>query len=150
MRALIIDDSKANRMVLEKYLRQLGFATITAESGMDAVWMLKQDTQFDVITVDQEMPKMTGLQFIRLIRERPELNTAKIIMITGKGSDSVQEEAAEIGTDGFLPKPFALPQIAELLQALGLDTSAATGPVDDAAAGTPLATASAMEEAKSA
>ncbi len=121
MRVLIIDDSRANRMVLQKFMKEFGFETAEAENGLDAIWMLKRSVDvIDVITVDYNMPKMTGVQFVRLVREKPELDRIQIIMITSETSQERQTEAIEAGVNAFLPKPFDKDMVEEALEALGV------------------------------
>jgi two-component system, chemotaxis family, chemotaxis protein CheY len=104
MRVLIIDDSRANRMVLQKFMREFGLETVESENGLEAIWMLKQTPNIDVITVDYNMPRMTGVQFVRLVREKPQLDNIRILMITSEPQREV--EAFEAGVNGFLVKPF--------------------------------------------
>lgn len=119
MRVLIIDDSRANRMVLQKFFREFGFETVEAENGLDAIWLLKRTPDIDLITVDFNMPKMTGLQFVRLVREKHELDHIHIIMITSE--EQRQAEATEAGVNEFLVKPFDKEKVAEKLAILGID-----------------------------
>lgn len=120
MRVLIIDDSRANRMVLQKFLKEFGFETAEAENGLDAIWMLKQRSDIDLITVDYHMPKMTGVQFVRLVREKPELDRVQIVMITSETSADRIADASEAGVNEFLFKPFDKKKLIEVLESLGI------------------------------
>lgn len=121
MRALIIDDSRANRMVLQRFLKELGFETTEAENALDAIWKLNKGEDITLITVDYNMPKMTGTQFVRLVREKPELQAVPIIMITSDNTAQRVTEALQAGSNEFLVKPFTKEMIEEKLVALGLD-----------------------------
>ena len=109
-------------MVLQKYMRDFGFETVEAESGLDAIWTLKQTSGINVITVDYNMPKMTGIQFVRLVREKPEFSAIPILMITSENSQERQDEAFEAGANAFIVKPFTREMIAETLTSLGIET----------------------------
>lgn len=125
MNVLIVDDSRANRMVLQKYMKEFGFETLEAESGLDAIWRLKEKAAINVITVDYNMPKMTGIQFVRLVREKPELSAIPILMITSENTEERQNEAFEAGANAFIVKPFTREIIAETLNSLGIETKKA-------------------------
>lgn len=130
MRALIIDDSRANRMVLQRMLKEFGFETAEAENALDAIWKLNKGEDIALITVDYNMPKMTGTQFVRVVREKPELQDIRILMITSENTMQRREEALQAGANEFLVKPFTKEMIAEKLKLLGFDpeTPAATEP----------------------
>lgn len=120
MRVLIVDDSRANRMILQKMLGDFGMETIEAESGADAIWFLGEDTNIDLITVDYHMPKMTGVQFVRLLREKPEFKSTPVLMISVEARPELQTLALEAGVNDFLTKPFTEETLAEKLRLLGI------------------------------
>ena len=121
MRALIIDDSRANRMVLQRFLKEFGFETTEAENALDAIWKLNKGEDITLITVDYNMPKMTGTQFVRVVREKPELKEVPIIMITSDNTAQRMTEALQAGTNEFLVKPFTKEMIEQKLITLGFD-----------------------------
>ncbi len=121
MRALIIDDSRANRMVLQRFLKEFGFETTEAENALDAIWKLNKGEDIALITVDYNMPKMTGSQFVRVVREKPELKEVPIIMITSDNTAQRMTEALQAGTNEFLVKPFTQEMIEQKLITLGFD-----------------------------
>jgi CheY-like chemotaxis protein len=114
-------------MVLQKFMKEFGFETLEAESGIEAIWLLKRTPDIDLITVDFNMPKMNGIQFARLVREKPELNNIPIIMITSE--EQRQAEAHEAGVDEFLVKPFDKTKVEEKLNVLGIDPGKPKAPV---------------------
>lgn len=121
MRVLIVDDSRANRMVLQKLMKEFGFDTLEAENGADAIWLLRQRSDIHFITVDFHMPNMSGVQFVRLVREKPEFATIPILMISVEKQPDRQTEAISAGVNEFLVKPFTKEMIEEKLRALGID-----------------------------
>ncbi|MBI4660869.1 MAG: response regulator [Verrucomicrobia bacterium] len=124
MRVLIIDDSRANRMVLQRILQGFGFETVEAENGGDAIWLLRKDTNIQLITVDYHMPQMTGVQFVRLVREKPEFAKIPILMISVERRPEVQAEALASGVNEFLMKPFSKEMVEEKLMLMGVDLKA--------------------------
>jgi len=127
MRVLIIDDSRANRMVLQMMLKEFGFETVEAESGMDAIWELKKRTDIDLITVDYNMPGMNGVQFARLVREKTEFDKIPILMVTVEANPDRQIEAHEAGVNEFLMKPFSKEMLEAKLDYLGFSTQGPDG-----------------------
>ena len=121
MRALIIDDSRANRMVLQRMLKEFAFETVEAENALDAIWKLNRGEDIALITVDYNMPKMTGTQFVRVAREKRELDAIRILMITSENTPQRREEALQAGANEFLVKPFTKEMLAEKLTAIGFD-----------------------------
>ncbi len=105
IRALVVDDSAYNRMVISKMLE--GDETIdvvaTASDGVDAVAKTLR-LQPDVITLDLEMPNMDGFTFLRwLIRERP----TPVLVLSGRADSRSVFRALELGAVDFLAKPEA-------------------------------------------
>lgn len=135
-------------MVLVKFMREIGFETMESESALDALWLLKQRKDIDLITVDYNMPKMTGIQFARLVREKPELDTVKIMMITSE--TSLQDEASEAGVNEYLIKPFDKPMIEEKLVSMGINLAELKAPKKPAAPDTPEGNAAPSSDAGSA
>ncbi|MBI2947148.1 MAG: response regulator [Verrucomicrobia bacterium] len=117
-------------MILEKMLKDLGLETIEAESGADAIWFLGEDANIDLITVDYHMPKMTGVQFVRLLREKPEFKSTPVLMISMEARPEIRAQALAAGVNDFLEKPFTEEMIAEKLRSLGIEPSGTSNPPD--------------------
>lgn len=107
-------------MVLQRILKEFGFETAEAENAMDAIWQLNRGEDIALMTVDYNMPKMTGTQFVRVVREKPELNDIRILMITSESTQQRRDEALQAGADEFLVKPFTKEMLEEKLNTLGL------------------------------
>jgi two-component system, chemotaxis family, chemotaxis protein CheY len=123
MHALLIDDSRAHRLVTSRALVELGFAVTEVETATEGISRLKNQTKFDVILVDWEMPQMDGLDFIKKIRSEPSnLEIPIILMGTTKFLNRLGE-AIEAGANEYIMKPFT-PDILEMkLELLGLEAS---------------------------
>jgi DNA-binding NtrC family response regulator len=112
-RILIVDDDDVARQGLKMALVRSGCAIELAEDGPRALMLLEQ-TAFDVILLDYKMPKMDGLELIRLILERKPLT--KVIMITGRGTIETAVEAMKLGAADFLTKPFEVEELRAKVQ----------------------------------
>ena len=97
---LISDDDRDFRVTLQSVFDRSGFGTILAANGAEAVEIVKQET-VHVVLIDMHMPKKTGLEAIREIKELSE--SIPCILISAALDDTIREEA----TDAFslLEKP---------------------------------------------
>jgi CheY-like chemotaxis protein len=101
-RVLIVDDDPAARRLYGAFLRQKGMEVHEAESGIEAVQRVEQ-SQFDLVLMDLDMPGIDGWMAISLIRARlPEL--PMVILTAMRGSD-LKERAAKLGVYEVLHKP---------------------------------------------
>lgn len=108
---LICDDSAFMRMILKKVLTENGH-TIVAEAadGMEAVQLHRQYKP-DLTTMDITMPKIEGIEAVRLIHEEEPL--ARIIMVTAIGQRAIIAEAIKAGASDFIVKPFEPAKVIE-------------------------------------
>jgi signal transduction histidine kinase/CheY-like chemotaxis protein len=117
--ALIVDDKKANLLVLQNMLETLGFDIILAEDGQQAIDKAKQ-YQPDLILTDLVMPVKSGFEAVKEIREYPELKNTKIIAVSASVMQPDLQRSVIVGCDAFIPKPIdekqLLSMIAEHLQ----------------------------------
>ena len=113
-RVLIVDDKLDNRMFLYDLLTPLGFEVSEAIDGEDCLRQLELTTP-DVILMDLRMPKMDGLEATRQIRTNHDLKHVIIIAISASSFEHNRKECAEVGTNGFLSKPFRINKLLELL-----------------------------------
>ncbi len=103
-RALIVDDSRAQRFLFARHLRDWGYQITEAASGSEAL-ALCNATHFDLILSDWMMPGMTGLEFCRALRDRASDRYSYFILMTSKNDKSAVAEGLDVGADDFLSKP---------------------------------------------
>jgi class 3 adenylate cyclase len=102
---LVVDDSSLMRMGLTRSLKNLGFENITgASNGKEALEKIRAGN-FDLILLDIEMPEMTGLQVLEVLRA-DQMTEVPVIVISG-GSDAEDAiRCIEMGAEDYLPKSF--------------------------------------------
>lgn len=111
MKALVVDDSTTIRRIVVKALGEIGVKEcVEAGDGDDAV-TLSQGTTFDIILMDWNMPKMSGLDAVKAIRATG--NKTPIIMVTTEAEKTRVIEAIRAGVNDYLIKPFTPQQLAE-------------------------------------
>jgi len=113
----VVDDMPGIRRMLRQMLVLLGFGGRIGEAsdGVEA-WDLLRDIPYDVVICDINMPRMNGLELLRLMRSSPRYETTPFLMITGEVSEEIVAVAAESEVDSYLLKPF---QTASLENRLG-------------------------------
>jgi two-component system chemotaxis response regulator CheY len=120
-KALIVDDSRAMRMVLSRTLAQLGFEVEQAGNGQEALRFMERDgASVDFALVDWNMPEMSGLQFVQQVRARPAFSAVRLVMVTTETEISQMARALEAGADEYVMKPFTRDVIEDKLRLLGV------------------------------
>lgn len=131
---LIVDDSKAARLVLSKMLRGVDLTVDTVASGEEALDYLMIKLP-DAIFMDHTMPGMDGLQAVKVIKDNPRTQSIPIAMYTSKEGDAYVEEAISQGAVGVLPKPATADTLQAILDQLNVAAAAAPVVVEPVTAG---------------
>ncbi len=102
---LIVDDSRVVRKVARKILEELGFACAEAEDGKQALDACIAAMP-DAVLLDWNMPVMTGIEFLRLLRKMPDAAQPKVVFCTTENDLAHIQEALSAGADEYIMKPF--------------------------------------------
>jgi two-component system chemotaxis response regulator CheY len=121
VRALVIEDSRAMRSILESILGDVGFEVSLAADAEEALAILENDHSFELALVDWNLPAMSGLDLIGAIRERPTHADIKLMMVTTETQLGRVREALEAGADEYIMKPFDKEMLLEKLALLGIE-----------------------------
>ena len=120
MKALVVDDSRAMRMILKRVLAANGFEVFEAGDGKQALEQLAVTGVVDLALVDWNMPVMTGYELICEVRARHELDSMAIMMVTTETETSQVQRALDAGANEYVMKPFTDEALREKLLLLGL------------------------------
>jgi CheY-like chemotaxis protein len=101
---LVVDDNRENLELLEAYLEDIECRTIAAYDGPEALEIVKNDKP-DLILLDIMMPKMSGFEVCRRVKNDPATNHIPIIMVTALNEFGDMQRAVDCGTDDFVSKP---------------------------------------------
>jgi len=101
---LVVDDNKQNLELLLAYLEDVDCRTVAATSGPEAIDIVKQ-TPPDLILLDVMMPKMSGFEVCKRLKNDAKTADIPIIMVTALNELGDIERAINCGTDDFLSKP---------------------------------------------
>lgn len=115
-RALVVDDSAAQRLVLAKNLERWGYDVTEAASG-DAALELCKSHPFDLILSDWMMPGLNGLEFCRAFRGLNRDAYCYFILLTSKNDKNAVAEGLNVGADDFLSKPVSTPELRARIMA---------------------------------
>lgn len=102
---LVVDDDGRSRELLRIILRHAGYRVLAAPDGPAAIALLATERPA-VALVDFLMPGMSGLEFCRWARTRPELAGMRFVLLTGMDTDDTRAEAGAAGADAVVTKPF--------------------------------------------
>jgi two-component system chemotaxis response regulator CheY len=121
LRALIVDDSRAMRMVISRIMTELGFQTVEAANGQEAMERLSSGTPLpDVALVDWNMPVMNGIELVQALRADARFAALCIVMVTTETELSQVVRALETGANEYVMKPFTKDVLREKLELLQL------------------------------
>jgi two-component system chemotaxis response regulator CheY len=116
---LIVDDSKVIRKVARHILETLEFSVDEAEDGREALARC-QESLPDVILLDWNMPVMSGMEFLRALRQTDLAQQPKVVFCTTENDIAHIRAAIEAGADEYVMKPFDRDTIHSKLQIVGV------------------------------
>jgi two-component system chemotaxis response regulator CheY len=122
--ALVIDDSRAMRMILRRVLTGIGFDVVEAADGQQALDVVAAGPIPDVALIDWNMPVMNGLEFVTAVRSIPDYRQMTLMMVTTESEHSQIVRALAAGAHEYVLKPFTNEAISEKLSLLGLTPAA--------------------------
>jgi two-component system chemotaxis response regulator CheY len=120
-KALVVDDSRAVRMILAKTLRDLGYEVIEATNGKEALDVIEAEkTGITLVLADWNMPEVNGLDLLKQLRRNPALSSLVVIMVTTETELDQMTAALEAGANEYVMKPFTKDILVEKLQLAGI------------------------------
>lgn len=120
MKALIVDDSRAMRLIIGRILTEIGFEVTEAKDGAEAMKYFDGTGQVDLALVDWNLPNMNGFELITYIRSNPLNNDVCVIMCTSETEKSRVADALKAGANEYVMKPFTKDVMLAKLELLGM------------------------------
>jgi DNA-binding NtrC family response regulator len=113
IKLLIVDDETLFLNAIAERLTRRGFDVRTASNGHDAVKLAREE-KFDIALVDLKMPGMDGSEVLRVLKHEHQFLEA--IILTGHGSLESAVELTKLGAFSYLPKPYELEKLIQVLR----------------------------------
>ncbi|WP_068306070.1 response regulator [Pararhodobacter sp. CCB-MM2] len=114
---LVVDDSASVRQMIAKTLQHAGYTVATAVDGQDALDVSAGKTFHGVIT-DQNMPRLSGIEFCRAFRARPENQNVPVVFLSTESEGAIKEKAKAAGAIGWMVKPFDQEKLLSVMRRL--------------------------------
>ncbi|MGV3509315.1 MAG: response regulator [Sphingobacteriaceae bacterium] len=113
---LIADDDVRNIFSLTKALEQLKMKVLSATDGSEALKVLDENPQTDVVLMDMMMPEMDGYESTKKIRKNPRFRNLPILAVTAKAMVGDREKCIQAGASDYISKPVDIDQLISLLR----------------------------------
>jgi CheY-like chemotaxis protein len=119
LKVLVAEDNKFNQQVIKRMLERRGHTVRVVPNGSETLAALEQSA-FDLLLLDVNMPEMDGLEVIKIIREREKTSGKhlRVIALTALSGKRDRERCIEAGMDDFLPKPIRAAEVYAALERL--------------------------------
>lgn len=121
MKLIVADDSRLVRGIVAKAVASIGFETVLATNGKEALDILETDEKdINLVLLDWNMPVMNGIDVIKNMRGNDRFKRIPVLMVSTESEGERIQEAISAGAQGYLTKPFTADQLIEAIhQALG-------------------------------
>ncbi|MBT3067438.1 response regulator [Rhodoferax sp. U11-2br] len=124
LRFLIVDDFSTMRRIIRNLLKESGFANADEAEDGAVAWRMLQNSHFDFVVSDINMPNMNGFQLLAEIKKDDKLKHIPFLMVTAEARKEDIVLAAQQGAAGYIVKPFTKAVLEEkvlnILKRLGL------------------------------
>jgi CheY-like chemotaxis protein len=113
---LVVDDDVRNLFALTTAFEKYSINAITAESGKEAMNILDENSDIDIVLMDIMMPEMDGYETIQKIRREHKNSTLPIVAVTAKAMKGDREKCIEAGASDYITKPLKIDQLLSLMR----------------------------------
>jgi DNA-binding response OmpR family regulator len=110
IKVLIVDDESFIINLLKNGLTENGFEVITADNGFDAILAVEEQKP-DVVISDIMMPRLTGLEFLKAIKNNPVTASVPVFLISAMDQADIVQEGLDLGATDYITKPFKINEI---------------------------------------
>lgn len=114
---LIVEDDDAISALLEYNLSKDGYEAVVAADGEEALTLVSERLP-DIVVLDWMLPKVSGIEVCRRLRQRTESRNVPIIMLTARGEESDRIRGLDTGADDYVVKPFTMSELSARIRAV--------------------------------
>ena len=112
---LLVDDNELNIKVAKRLLKNYNLDIEDVMSGQACIDKIKTGNKYDLILLDDMMPKMSGKETIKILKNDPDFKTP-VIVLTANALTGMKEEYLSLGFDGYLSKPIDRKEMLKILK----------------------------------
>lgn len=113
-RVLLVDDNKINLKVAERLLASYGIETESIESGFECIDKIKTGNKYDLIMLDDMMPKMSGVETLKKLKQIDDFDM-KVVALTANALTGMREKYINEGFDDYLAKPINKDELNKII-----------------------------------
>jgi len=114
---LVVEDEDALATLLRYNLEKEGYRVVHAGDGEEAL-IVAQEQKPDLVVLDWMLPKVSGIEVCRRLRQRPESRNLPIIMLTARGEETDRIRGLDTGADDYVVKPFSMTEFTARIRAV--------------------------------
>ena len=114
---LIVEDEESLAALLEYNLEKEGYRVGLAPDGEEAMTMVSEETP-DLIILDWMLPKLSGIEVCRRLRNRQSTRNVPILMLTARGEEAERVRGLDTGADDYVTKPFSMTELVARIRAV--------------------------------
>ncbi len=114
---LVVEDEESLATLLQYNLEKEGYDVALAGDGDEALLMVEEKLP-DLVVLDWMLPKVSGIEVCRRLRQKPESRNVPIIMLTARGEDSDRVRGLDTGADDYLVKPVSMSELSARIRAV--------------------------------
>ncbi len=114
---LIVEDNELNMKLFNDLLQASGYNTVQTKDGKEAL-KLARDHHPDLILMDIQLPEISGLEVIKIIKADEELQDIPVVAVTAFAMKGDEEKIREGGCEGYIAKPISVPIFLETIAKL--------------------------------
>src|SRR5947199_3903165 len=116
MKILVVEDDKTVGQYVKRGLVEAGYHTDLVGEGDDGL-RLASGGHYELLVLDLRLPRMSGLEVLRTLRDRG--NSIPVLVLTAQGAGDFKVQALRMGADDYVTKPFSLEALLARVEALG-------------------------------
>ena len=117
MKVLIVDDSLVIRSIIEKVVKPIGYETLKATNGQEALDLLEKNAEeVELVILDWNMPVLNGWETLNAIKKDKAYEHVCIIMVSTESEDEKVDQAIAAGAHGYISKPFEAEELIKKIQ----------------------------------
>ena len=106
LRVMVVDDMSTSRAIITQCLDELGVVQYTTENSGETAFARLSQAPVHLVLSDFNMPGMSGLDLLKLLRQNPSTKQIGFILVTGKATPEIVKQGQQFGLNNLIKKPF--------------------------------------------